>query len=159
MKKIIAALLLLSIISCKKEISVQTVIPPQDTSPAIYFDLGQNHLFYNGSPDKVDGGKVSTPTTSFYLFVAFQNHTQVAALFPKTDSLKVQTYHITSGGTMFALNGLFYFCRNNLDYVDVIITSYKEGVVNATFSGKVSDQDAEQTIIANGVIRNVKIRY
>jgi len=159
-KALLSILCIIFLFSCKKEKVDQPIIP-EDTTPHISFDLGKNHLYYSGGVDKVDGGKVVTPTSIFYLFVAFQNHTQVAALFPSTtgDTLKVKTYHITSGGTMFAFNGLLYFIRNNLDYVDLVVTSYKEGIVNATFSGKVSDQESEQTIIANGIIKNVKIRY
>lgn len=102
---------------------------------------------------------------TYYSFSGIKAAGELATIVIIADSLQVMKYHTIQGtGSMFSLNNIIYTYVEQGDYIDVTITSYNNGVVNGTFTGKVSKTISlnplvlEQVTIT-GEIKNAELKY
>lgn len=138
--------------------------------PEISFDLNSHHYVFKGDPTiSNQTGAWSTkllgisPIPNIYTFAGFvdQPNNMFIQISTGQDTLKPITYRVDdAGGTIypaFRLNNVLYGVANGTgsnDFLTLTINTYQNGVVNASFAGKVSG-----TALTNGAIKNVKIRY
>lgn len=159
MKYILIALILFS---CSKQ--TDSLVAPDPSISEITFDVPAGHFANEVYATKVKGN-ISTP--GYYGFNGIKSQGELAVINISTDSLKVMTYHLSSGGgsnAMFSLNNALYGYIEQADYIDVTITSYINGVVNGTFTGRVTKAialtpytSAPTTI--SGTIKNAVVKF
>lgn len=165
MKNILSGLFLMCIISCNQN---NSGIAGGD--PEISFDLGASHHTYVGAQTTanpigvyaIKQKAIPGVFNAYYSFAGMSNPNSQIILLIATDSLKVQTYHTTTGtGSQIITTGGGYTFLNSTDFLDITISSYQNGIVNGTFSGKLtnSSNTSQQTTVTNGQIKNVKLRY
>lgn len=136
----------------------------------ISFDLNGHHYSFKGEPTLSNQvGAWSTkllgisPIPNIYTFAGYldQPNNMFIQISTGQDTLKPITYRVDDAGgpiyPAFRLNNTLYGVANGTgsnDFLTLTINSYQNGVVNASFAGKVSG-----TALTNGSIKNVKIRY
>lgn len=148
----------------------QTSIQNNQAEPSISFDIDGKHYEHKGYQTATNNvGIFATKATgasglvkTIYSFSAFlnnQNIFQLRASMDAPDTLRTITY---STQPMIRADDIVYGVLAN-NSVNIRITSYKDGVVNASFSGTVtkiiSSTNTQTSTISNGEIKNVSVTY
>lgn len=160
-------LAILSLLSCSPDRDLR------QGEPEISFDLNGTHYAHTGVPDiggygasavKAPGNLVFV---TYYSFTGYTNLQNIAVIIIPTpnDTLKTIRYRITEG-MGFAIDadnkthGIF-----GSDYVDIDITGYRDGVVNGSFNGVLSEivsinpPVTRPALLTNGKIKDVRVRF
>lgn len=136
--------------------------------PEISFDLNGTHYSHTGEPG-LAGGAWSTkiyPTSvssGSYIFVGMTNQINEIQFIVHTDSLKAINYTLKQGFGIL-VNGVVNTTLNN-DSLILNISSYRDGIVNGTFSGKITEAVSQTPLVTrpatvtNGKIKDVRVRF
>jgi hypothetical protein len=180
MKKIISLLFLIAILtSCSKN----------ENNTVETIDDGAFQYKVNGNLITINGANVSSSEYSVffkqlqgtiipqtrYMFNGQKGNNNVWVFGIKTDSLKIQSYSfdstylsISSIPTTMTYNGLQSGLLYNGDNLKINITSYSNGLISGTFTGKFTPFPASglpnystrgNTIISEGEFKNIKCNY
>ncbi|MEO8853525.1 MAG: hypothetical protein ABI359_07080 [Ginsengibacter sp.] len=163
MKRIFFLLICITVVSCNKNKPDSN----SNVNGSIEYKInGTLFSFSNGLVKKVTGtpGAIST----FYLIQGFQgNNSANIFIYTHSDTLKQQSYHLEYGSLpSFTQDSKVYTVLDTPDYfIDVLITSYKNGFVSGTFNGKVTHiisvnpSKVEDAAITDGKFNNLKVFY
>lgn len=162
MKKLLLLLIIsISLFSCKKD---QESL--QATGNISYKINGVSYNFSNGSVKKITGTPGVTNTGYFMQGFDDNNSANIIVITP-SDTLKEKSYHLEYGtAPTFTVGTKGY---SILDapayYVDVSISSYKNGYVSGTFSGKITHivslnpEVLEDADLTQGKFENLRVTY
>lgn len=169
MKHLKLLFLLVTFYSCSKENN-----RVGGTDSEISFDINGTHSAFIGDQTINNVGvgvfavkQTGTPSAipTYYSFAGFKdNGNLIQIIIPTgTDTLKPIVYHVTTGLNMKSDN--FVYMLSGSDFMDIKITNYQKGVVDATFSGKItkvisiSPNSTQSVTLTNGLIKNVLVNY
>lgn len=152
MKKILP-LLTIIFLSCSKEIP----FTDQDVAPRISFEVANIPYNYTHGLSGYKMQPFNMP--QFYGASVFIMQSSVFDLFIVSDTLIAgQTYPAGSGSRIQA-NSSWYTIKQGGDNWNVRVISYQGGLLNATFTAKLSNWNLQRDTITNGLIRNLKIDF
>jgi hypothetical protein len=146
--------------------------------PEISFDIDGKHYEFKGAQTVANGGVgvfankatgIPGGIKTVYTFSGFLNNQNMAAIYIgidppdtlKTIMYQVKTLTIRAHDVVYAVMN----STNSNDNVSIKISDYRNGVVNASFSGMVTKiisitpAVTQTSTITNGKIQNVSINY
>lgn len=154
-------LAILSLLSCSPDRDLR------QGEPEISFDLNGTHYAHTGEPGLGGAGAWSAkihPTSvssGSYVFVGMTNQINEIQFIVHTDSLKAINYTLKQGFGIL-VNGVVNTTLNN-DSLILHIDSYRDGIVNGTFSGKITEAVSQTVLrpatVTNGKIKDVRVRF
>lgn len=157
--------LLMTFVSCKKSDSNEAAMILESQ---ISFDIDGKSVVWSGEKNakgglNIRGVRIKRPATEntlSYVFYANQDDSNGGQFSIYTDSLIPKIYHQRDPSpTQFHINNNQYGGGFISEYIDFVITSHKNGVVNGTFSGKVLGSTGGLVSISNGVLKDIRIFY
>lgn len=161
--------LILILMGCSKNSSEPII------NEEISYDVNTVHHDFKGEQTVQNGGVgvwaikykgIPGGIAAFYSIAANAGIDDLIQILIPSDSLTQQTYHLVQGtGSNMSINQDAYGFLESDDYLDVTITDYNKGIVNGSFSGKMSKIVSinptvlEPATITNGEIKNVLMHY
>lgn len=137
----------------------------------ISFDINGSHQEYKGGQTYENGGigtlatKIQIGQSIMYSFSGTKDNANIFQTIIQTtipDTLKTINYHLISGLAL-KVNNSTYGIIGASDYLNISINNYREGKINATFSGIVSKvintSTTEPATITNGIMKDISIKY
>jgi hypothetical protein len=182
MKKLILSVAIVALLfGCNSNTTSDPTLPISSNVGSIKYKVNGAQLSYTANASNVEYALISKQlagnviTKTRYVINAQQGSNNIIQIGLVTDSLKLQNYTYDSAyyraniGVAIS-NSLFNGTQSTIwyngDYLNVNITSYSNGIVNGTFTAKLTPISPSlnyntrgSVLITEGEINNLKVTY